>query len=271
MAGNSLVNNQNTQEILKQADFNQFIKNDKVMENIEKSLGKKANQFVASLTSVVNETKQLQKIDNFSIIKTAMIASSLDLPLNKSLGFAWLVPYGNVAQFQIGYKGLVQLAIRSGQYKYINVVEVKENELISRDYLTSMCDIKWNDSPNRHELKTVGYVANFETINGFLHTEYMTSEEVEMHAKKYSQAYAKGYSTPWKTDFDAMAKKTVLKKLISGWGIMSVEMQTALTNDQAVIDNQGNKSYIDNEVNDIETPENEITERPEVIDIKLPE
>lgn len=262
---NSLQNNQ----AIKDVSFNQFIKSDKVLANIEKSLGKKSNQFVASLTSVVNETPKLQDVNPISIVQTAMIASSLDLPLNKSLGMAWLVPYGKVAQFQIGYKGLVQLAIRSGQYKYINVVEVKENELISRDYLTSMCEIKWNDSPNRHELKTVGYIASFETINGFLHTEYMTVEEVDTHAKKYSQAYAKGYNTPWKTDFDAMAKKTVLKKLISGWGIMSVEMQTALTDDQVTIDNNGNKSYVDNEENNvIDIEVEEVSENEEII---LPE
>lgn len=156
---------------------------------------------------------------------------------------------GKVAQFQLGYKGYIQLAIRSGQYKKLNVLAIKEGELIRYDPLNEEIEVRLIDNElEREQAKTIGYYAMFEYTNGFRKTMYWSKEKMEAHALKYSKGYQakKGY-TFWEKDFDAMAYKTMLRQLISKWGIMSIEMQTAMDGDMAVINEDGTKEYVDND------------------------
>jgi recombination protein RecT len=185
----------------------------------------------------------LKNADPISVYNAALMAATLDLPINQNLGFAWIVPYGKAAQFQLGVKGLVQLAQRSGQYLNINVIEVYENQFESFNTLTENLNAKF-DLPG--EGKIIGYAAYFKLINGFEKTCFWTTEKVIQHGKRYSKSFNNG---PWKTDFDAMAKKTVLKSTLSKWGILSIEMQTAVKIDQSVInDDQGESvTYVDHE------------------------
>ena len=177
----------------------------------------------------------------------------MDLPIDPNLGFAYIVPYNNKgkneAQFQMGYKGFVQLAIRTGQYKRINVTELYEGHFESYDPITD--ELKYN-LDNRLSDEITHYVAYFQTINGFEKYNVMSKEEIETHAKKFSKTYSyKGSS--WQTNFNTMAKKTVLKLLLSKFGILSIEMQTAQKADQAVIrefdKNNIEVEYVDNENN----------------------
>jgi recombination protein RecT len=194
-----------------------------VIKRFEEVLGKKSTQFTASILSLYNSEKMLQKAEPMSVISSAMIAATLDLPVDKNLGYAWIVPYGGKAQFQLGYKGYIQLALRSGQYRYINVTPIHEGELRKWNPLTEEIEI---DFESRASDAVVGYAAYFELLNGFRKTIYWTKEQVEKHRKKFSKS-----DFGWKNDWDAMAMKTVLKSLLSKWGILSVEMQKAVTED----------------------------------------
>jgi recombination protein RecT len=165
----------------------------------------------------------LQKAEPMSVISSAMIAATLDLPVDKNLGYAWIVPYGGRAQFQLGYKGYIQLALRSGQYRFINVTPIHEGELKKWNPLTEEIEI---DFEERKSDVIVGYAAYFELLNGFRKTIYWTREQVEKHRKKFSKS-----DFGWKNDWDAMAMKTVLKSLLSKWGILSIEMQKAVIED----------------------------------------
>lgn len=160
----------------------------------------------------------------------ALKAATLRLPINKNLGFAYIVPYRNKGkaepQMQIGYKGLIQLAMRTGEYRYLNADVVYEGELKSYDKLTGHMDL----NGERKGDKVVGYFAYLELLNGFSKTVYWTKEQVIEHAKRFSKSYSSQYS-PWQTDFDSMALKTVLRNLITKWGIMSVEMVQAVDRD----------------------------------------
>lgn len=239
-----------------QVTVSSLISNDEIRTKFDDVLGKKSNGFVASL--IAASKNDLKGVEPNSVLRSAMTAATLDLPIDKNLGFAYIVPYNNKktgakeAQFQLSYKGYIQLAIRSGQYKTINAIEVYENEIARTNRLTGEVEFNENDSQiNRN--KVVGYMAYFKLINGFEKAIYMSKEEMEAHAKKYSQSYSskkdwvvKG--SLWTTDFDSMALKTVLKRLISKYGIMSIEMQTAVLNDQAVIDENNNPEYVDNQV-----------------------
>ncbi|MGM0864524.1 MAG: recombinase RecT [Bacillota bacterium] len=194
-----------------------------VIKRFEEVLGKRATQFTASILSLYNNEKMLQKAEPMSVISSAMIAATLDLPVDKNLGYAWIVPYGGKAQFQLGYKGYIQLALRTGQYRYINVTPIHEGELIKWNPLTEEIDI---DFEQRESEVVIGYAAYFELLNGFRKTVYWTREQVEKHRKKFSKS-----DFGWKNDWDAMAMKTVLKNLLSKWGILSVEMQKAVIED----------------------------------------
>ncbi|KAA0560745.1 recombinase RecT [Bacillus sp. CH30_1T] len=194
-----------------------------VIKRFEEVLGKRATQFTASILSLYNNEKMLQKAEPMSVISSAMIAATLDLPVDKNLGYAWIVPYGGKAQFQLGYKGYIQLALRTGQYRYINVTPIHEGELIKWNPLTEEIDI---DFEQRESEAVIGYAAYFELLNGFRKTVYWTREQVEKHRKKFSKS-----DFGWKNDWDAMAMKTVLKSLLSKWGILSVEMQKAVIED----------------------------------------
>lgn len=211
-------------------DIRNLAKADNVRARFAEVLNNRAPQFLSSVISVADSLPA--NTDAMSVLGSAMTAAVLDLPVDKNLGFAWIVPYKGKAQFQMGYKGYIQLAIRSGQYRFINVVDVYEGELVSVDKLTSEVKL---DPAKRASDKVVGYAAYFKTVNGFEHAEYWTKEAVEAHARRFSQSFRSGYDSPWKSDFDSMGRKTVIKSLLSHWGILSVEMQRSLSRDQAVV------------------------------------
>lgn len=235
--------------------FNQKITDPRTQNYLRQVLGEKRSSFVNNLTALVANNKNLQECEPLSVMYAGIKATALDLPLDPNLGFAYVIPYKNnrenktEAQFQIGYKGFIQLAIRSGQFQTINVAEVKEGELIDEDLVTG--EIKFKKLPDREQLRTIGYVAYFRLINGFEKMSFSSVEQIDAHAKKYSQTYSSKNeytrnSSKWTTDFDAMAKKTALKLLLSKYAPMSVEMQSAVLNDQAVIRKDG-PDYVDNQ------------------------
>ncbi len=208
-------------------------------------LGERAPQFVVSVLSLINSNEQLKACDPETIYGAAMTAAALDLPVNPNLGYAYIIPYGNQAQFQIGYKGLIQLALRSGQYRSINTTDVREGEIESFDRLTGEIRFKWLPDDERVKAKVIGYASHIELLNGFRSTLYMSVAEVKEHANRYSKM-AKRNQGIWTTDFDAMAKKTVLKLNLSRYGILTVQMAKAIESDQAVISND-RVVYVDNE------------------------
>lgn len=233
---------------------------DVTRKKFQEMLGNKAAGFLTSLLNTTNGNAQLQQADPNSILKAGAIAATLDLPIDANLGFAYIVPYNNKgkneAQFQMGYKGFVQLAIRTGQYKRINVTELYEGQFESYDPITD--ELKYN-LDNKLSDEITHYVAYFQTINGFEKYNVMSKEEIENHAKKFSKTYSyKGSS--WQNNFNTMAKKTVLKLLLSKFGILSIEMQTAQKADQAVIKdfdkNNIEVEYVDNPENAPDTSEN---------------
>lgn len=200
---------------------------------------KRAQRFVASITSAVATNPLLQECDPSTILSGALLGESLGLSPSPQLGQYYLVPFNNTrkgckdAQFQLGYKGYIQLALRSGYYKHLNVIAVKAGELVSFNPLTEEIELNLNeDELAREASATIGYLAMFEYLNGFRKTIYWSRDKMEAHALRYSKGYAakKGY-TFWEKDFDAMAFKTMLRQLISKWGIMSVELQQAFETD----------------------------------------
>lgn len=243
---NQLANKQNNAAKTIQSGYTikQLMKSESVKKRFEDVLGSKAPQFMTSVINLVNSDTNLAKVDQMSVIGSAMVAASLDLPVDKNLGYSWIIPYGNKAQFQLGYKGYIQLALRTGQYKHINVIEVYEGELQQWNRLTEEFEI---DFDKKKSDAVVGYAAYFELVNGFKKTVYWTKEEVEKHRKRFSKS-----DFGWKRDWDAMAKKTVLKNMLSKWGILSVEMQKAFAEDNE-----------DREIKDIT---NEVNSETEVID-----
>lgn len=234
-----------SKEIVKQQSIANFL--NKSDEYLAKMLGKKKSEFVSNLIALSEADKTLQECNPADLMKCAMNATALNLPLNKNLGYAYVVPYnekdkktGQIVkkpQFQMGYKGFIQLAIRSGQYKTINTCEVREGE-IKRNKFTGHTEFLGENSNG----EIIGYLAYIELNNGFQQSYYMTVDEVKSHAKKYSQNYAKWGNGLWKDEFDLMAKKTVLKLLLNRFGVLSVEMQNAILTDQA----DHNGQYIDN-------------------------
>jgi len=241
----------------KEISTKNFFSQEKVNNKFQEILGQKAKGFVTSVLQVVNSNNYLAKADPKTVYASAMIAATLDLNINNSLGYAYIVPYKGQAQFQIGYKGLIQLAQRTGEYKSINAIPIDESHLVSWNPLSEELEVDFNHEKSG---KVVGYAARFELLNGFCKTVYWTKKEVEEHAKKYSQSYSYK-SSPWNTNFDQMAIKTVLKKALSTYGIMSVEMVRANIADQGVISNFDTDNdtmdvdYVDNEPQTIEIQE----------------
>ena len=231
--------------------------------------GKDGTKFISAVVSAVNANPTLQECTNQSILAAALLGESLKLSPSPQLGQYYLVPFndknkGKVAQFQLGYKGYIQLAIRSGQYKKLNVISIKEGELIHFNPLEEEIEVKLiDDEEERENAPTIGYYAMFEYTNGFKKAMYWSKKKMEAHALKYSKGYQakKGY-TFWEKDFDGMAYKTMLRQLISKWGIMSIELQSAIDADMAVINDDGTRTYVDNEdSNVIDTePTSEVTE-----------
>ena len=238
----------NTQD---EPSLQDLLNSEKIRRRFEALLDKSAQSFMSSILTIVRGNSKLRECSADSILAAAGIAAALKLPINPSLGFAFIVPYKGHATFQIGWKGFVQLAMRSGQYRTLNSGSVREGQIEEIDFVTGeiIRGEKISD-------EIVGYVAYMELINGFKKSLYMSVDEMQAHAEKYSQSYAYDLrsgrkSSVWSTNFDAMAKKTVLKKLLNNFGIISIDQQsaalaTALQADQAVITEDGFR-YIDNE------------------------
>lgn len=254
--------------------FNQTINHAETQKYLEKVLGEKKTDFVANLTTIVANERNLQECDPVTLMYAGINATTLNLPLNKNLGFAYVIPYkskdkaGNTiteAQFQVGYKGYIQLAIRSGQFETMNVSDVREGEIEDYNILTG--EMKFKTIKNRQSLPVVGYVAYFRLTNGFWKMHYMTREEVDQHAHRWSKAYGK----LWTSDFDAMALKTCLKLLLTKYAPMYAEMQTistAIRYDQSVVRTQDNNpDYVDNAVVDADAVEVNVNENNVVTDI----
>lgn len=254
-----------------------YLTNDAVKNQINKVVGgKNGTRFVSSIVSAVQTTPALQEFTNNSILNAALLGEALGLSPSPQLGQFYMVPFKNnkknckEAQFQLGYKGYIQLAIRSGYYKKLNVLPIKEGELIRYDPLNEELEVDLiEDDILREEAETIGYYAMFEYENGFRKTLYWSKKKMQAHADKYSSAYslkiagdiAQGkipekdmwkYSSFWYKDFDAMAMKTMLRQLISKWGIMSIDMQNAFDKDMAVIHEDGTAEYVDNSENSTE-------------------
>lgn len=265
-------------------EFNSAITSMKTQQYLASVLASKKASFVNNLTSLVANNTTLQGCTPTSLIYAGIKATSLNLPLDSNLGFAYVIPYNNrkkveevqyikdaktgnavptkvtvdvtmkEAQFQLGYRGFIQLALRTGQFKSINVTEVRDGEVGERNLITG--DITINAIPDRMNKPVIGYVSYFALNNGFSKMLYMTVDEIKKHASTYSQTYSSRYdavrqSSKWTTDFDAMAKKTVLKLLLNRYAPLSVEMQgmpqlqDAIKSDQAVIDENGQPEYVD--------------------------
>ena len=244
-AVNKLVANENEVSIgvpaLKSALATQAIR-----KQIKSLLGDRSGHFMMAIVQVVEGTPQLQQAEPQSIINAAIASAVLNLPIEKNLGFAYIVPYkdrekGMIAQFQLGYKGYIQLALRSGEYKYINAIEVKEGEIKNYNMLTGELELEFiEDIDKRLEAKTVGYASYIEFNNGFRNTLFMTESQMKNHAKRYSQSYQYDVNynkknSNWSKNFEAMALKTVLKLNISKYGALSVEIQKALQTDGMVV------------------------------------
>lgn len=232
--------------------------NPSIKKRFEGVLKEKAPQYMSSIVNLVNSDTNLQKCDGMSVIASCMVAATMDLPVDKNLGYAWVVPYGSRAQFQMGYKGYIQLALRTGQYKAINVVEIREGELVSWNPLTEEIEV---DFSKRESDAVIGYAGYFNLINGFEKTVFWTKEEVNNHANKFSKTINSKNSV-WKSNFDAMAKKTVLRNLLSKWGILSIEMQKAYTADEGLI----NKEFMD-DVENVQANVDDIQEYDDVVDV----
>lgn len=237
---------------LSKVSVKQYLASPAVKQRVEDLLKDKAANFNTSLTAIVGQDAKLAECTPQTLFMAALTAAALDLPINKHLGFAHIVPFKNTragvteAQFQLGWRGYVQLAQRSGQYKSIAAVEVYEGQLVDEDPLAgNTYDWKAKTSDT-----VIGYVARFKLVGGFEKDLYMSVDDIKKHAGRYSQSYKQGYG-PWKDNFDAMATKTVIKLLISKWGPMSVDMQRAVEVDSAVIKEDGNPEYIDGELADV--------------------
>jgi len=214
-------------------------------------MGEKSAAFLASIMNATRTNPALADADPKSVLSSAMVAATLDLPIDGSLGFAAIVPYRNkgraVAQFQIMTKGFVQLALRTGQYAAINVGPVYADEYHGSNIITGDVDIRQVPGGFRSQFddsQIVGYVCYFRLLNGYECTRYWTTEEVMAHGKRYSKSFENEYGL-WRTNFDAMARKTVLKNTLSKWGILSTTMQMALKTDQAVIESMDADPAID--------------------------
>ena len=253
--------------------FSAFMTSNAISNKVNQIIGdeRTGKRFIASIISAVSNNPQLKECDNSSILSGALLGESLGLSPSPQLGNYYLVPFkdknkGMVATFQLGYKGYIQLAIRSGQYKKLNVLAIKEGELIKYDPLEEELEVKLiENETEREKAKTIGYYAMFEYVNGFKKTMYWSKEKMEAHALKYSMGYRakKGY-TFWEKDFDGMAYKTMLRQLISKWGIMSIEMQNAYEGDMAYIKDDGTKEYVDNKEEEVSFEDTTVIETTDV-------
>lgn len=267
---NSLANRQT------KTGLTAYLTQDAVKKQINSVVGgKNGTRFISSIVSAVQTTPALQECTNPSILSAALLGEALNLSPSPQLGQFYMVPFDNKkkgvkeAQFQLGYKGYVQLAERSGYYKKLNVLAIKEGELVRYDPLNEEIEVNLiEDDVEREETPAMGYYAMFEYENGFRKTLYWSKKKMLAHAEKYSPAFKRNggarslellqqgkipekemwkYSSFWFKDFDGMAMKTMLRQLISKWGIMSIDLQTAVDKDMAVIHEDGIAEYVENE------------------------
>lgn len=233
-AGQVQNQNQNQQpaQQRKGRTFAEFLESPAIKSRFEGILKQRSGQFLTSILSLYNNDAALQKSDPVSIVQSAMIAASLDLPIEKNFGYAWIISYWNdknkrfEAQFQMGYKGLIQLALRTGQYRKINAIPIHEGELTAWNALTE--DLVY-EPQNKESDVVIGYCAYFELLNGFVKTVYWTKEQVERHRVKFNKAKDKeSMNKVWREEYDSMAMKVVLNSLLKKWGILSVDLQQAI-------------------------------------------
>lgn len=236
-------------------NFNRLIQSPVMQNYLTATLHDKRDSFIANVTALVGGNAQLQMCEPSAVIMTAVKATALNLPLDPNLGFAYVIPYqsqqGLVPQFQLGFKGYVQLALRTGQFRTINARDVREGEIVDKDYLSG--EMSFQEVVNRESQPIVGYVAFFELTNGFRKSFYMTRAEVEAHALRFSKSY-KSKSGVWATNFDAMAVKTVLKLLLGKFAPMSIEMAEGLSADGAAFTGQS-PIYVDNKTGEVYSDE----------------
>lgn len=243
---------------------------DEVRDKFKEMLGKRAPSFITSVLQIVASNALLAKADPHSVYHSAAVAATLDLPLNNNLGFAYIVPYNQkykeiqtdesgkkmevwkskqVAQFQMGYKGFIQLAQRTGMYRTLSAAPIYEGQLISENPLTGFVF----DFTKKKSETIIGYACYFQLLNGFEKTLYSTVDEIKKHGKRFSQTY-KNDKGLWVDDFDAMALKTIIKANLSKWAPLSVDIQRAITFDQSVVKDVDTQDveYVDNQVEQIE-------------------
>jgi recombination protein RecT len=233
--------------------FNAMLENTRTQEYLTNVLGEKKQTFVSNMVALVSSNKALSECDPSTIMFSCLKATALGLAIDPSLGLAWVLPYRDnknnttVATFQLGAKAYTQLALRTAQYKKINVRDVREGEIVGEDFVSGEMQFKKLEK-DREKAPVVGYVAMFELINGFSKQLYMSIEEIDAHAKRFSQTYRKGYGLWADKDMrPKMAEKTVLKLLLSTWGVLSVEMEQAIKSDSAVLGENNSVRYVDNE------------------------
>lgn len=299
------MNNSLTNNAPAKLSFTDFVTSEKVKSRIYKSLdGESGKRFISSVISAVSSNSALQECTPASVVNAALLGESLKLSPSPQLGHFYIVPYNKkekngtyikVGQFQMGYKGYLQLAYRSGGYKKITVMEVKQGELIKYDPFNEVFEAKYYEDFNRDQLETAGYYASFELISGLKKVVYWSKEKMLQHADTYSQAFKASeynklisenkimngrlnekdqwkYSSYWYKSFDEMGCKTMIRQLISKWGIISIEndlIETAIEKDMGVIDDEGNADFVDNpekvidtETSSIETPVDISPEEP---------
>ena len=239
------------------AVMNSMIDGEGLRKRFNDLLGDRAPQFVSSLVSMVNADENLQKAFSqtpMSVIQAGLKAATFDLPIDQNLGYAYIVPFNNFkdgakrmeANFILGWKGMHQLAMRTGAYKTINVIDVREGELKKYNRLTEEISLEFiEDEEKREATKVIGYVGYYRLVNGAEKTIYMTVKQIEAHEKKFRKGQYMGRG--WRDDFDAMARKTVYRQLIGKWGIMSIDYQTK-KDGQALADQMQEEYHLENEV-----------------------
>ena len=239
--------------------FNAMLENARTQEYLTNVLGEKKQTFVSNMVALVASNKALSECDPSTTMFACLKATALALPLDPALGMAWVIPYKDtknnvtVATFQVGARAWVQLALRTGMYKNINVRDVREGEIVDEDFVSGNKVFHKLPDSIRFDTPIIGYVAMFKLTNGFEKQLYMSIEELEAHAKRYSQTYRKGYGLWAEKDMKpAMYEKTILKRLLSKYGVLSVEMQQAMKSDFGVLGENDSVRYIDNEENEID-------------------
>ncbi len=277
-----MIQNSLTAQTSNKKTFSAYLTNDAVKNKINQVIGSKEGvKFIANLISLVSNNPAIAQCEHGTILSSALLGESLKLSPSPQLGHYYIVPFkdndknGNlkriVATFQLGYKGYIQLAMRSGNYKDLDVIEIREGEYKGKDKSSGKAVIEFiEDDEERESLPIVGYFAYFELLNGFKKSLYWSKTKMQNHAQKYSQSYRTDLKNNWhysfwSKDFDAMAFKTMLRQLISKWGILSVEFQTAMANDMTMINEEGQAIYVDN-ANEIEAEIIEPVKEPETVD-----